>query len=63
MVLKSSCPCAIASDFESKSVTKQDFLDPALLKPASVVEHHRTLTFFTPVQDTGGIMEVSIYSS
>ena len=52
------CPCTIQTPETARyeSVTKSDFLAPSTSVPSN---NHRTLTFCTPVVDTGGSIEVS----
>ena len=53
-----ACPCTLVTPGTDRyvSVTKSDFLAP----PASVPSNnHRSLTFCTPVVDTGGCIEVT----
>ena len=52
------CPCTLVTPETDRyqSVTKSDFLAPSTSVPSN---NHRTLTFCTPVVDTGGSIEVS----
>eukprot|EP00090_Calanus_glacialis_P025100 TRINITY_DN39030_c0_g1_i1.p1 TRINITY_DN39030_c0_g1~~TRINITY_DN39030_c0_g1_i1.p1 ORF type:complete len:215 (+),score=83.44 TRINITY_DN39030_c0_g1_i1:46-690(+) len=53
------CPCQVETQTPDRfcSVTKSDYLVPSTLQPAPIPHHHRTISFCTPVVDTGGIME------
>lgn len=58
--MRSHCHCPKEGnlpDVRFESVTKADFPVPSTLKPQPIMNQYRTLTFCTPLVDTGGSLQ------